>query len=93
MQEEIKKLEIEIENLKKRNKKVEAEKAWEISNERKILIIISTYIIISIVMYLLNFEKPLLNAIIPTCWYILSTLSISFFKNKFIEKWNKNYKM
>jgi hypothetical protein len=59
-------LEKEIDKIKSRNKKVEAEKAWETSIERKVSILILTYVIISLVMLLLDFDKPFLNAIIPT---------------------------
>lgn len=83
----IEELEKEIDKIKSRNKKVEVEKAWEISLERKISILVLTYIIISLVMYFLNFDKPFINAIIPTFWYLLSTLSISFLKKKYIERY------
>ena len=87
MEKKLNELEKEIEKIKKRNKKVEAEKAWETSFERKISIIVFTYIIIAIIMLLLKIEKPFVNALIPTFWYLLSTLSISFLKKKYIEKY------
>lgn len=77
----------EINKIKDRNNKVEAEKAWETSLERKLSIIVLTYMIISLIMYFLSFDKPFLNAIIPTFWYLLSTLSISFLKKKYVEKY------
>lgn len=83
-------LEKEISEIKKRNLKVEQEKAWEISKERKVLVLISTYIIMSVVMLLLKFDKPFLNALIPTLWYFLSTLSINFFKKIYLNKHFKN---
>lgn len=87
MEKKLNELEKEIEKIKKRNKKVEAEKAWETSFERKISIIVFTYIIIAIIMLLLKIEKPFVNALIPTFWYLLSTLSISFLKKKYIKKY------
>lgn len=77
----------EINKIKDRNAKVEAEKAWEISIMRKVFIMISIYVIIALVMLFLNFDKPFLNAIIPTCWYLLSTLSISILKKRYIENY------
>ncbi|NDK07752.1 hypothetical protein EOM39_00730 [Candidatus Gracilibacteria bacterium] len=77
----------EINKIKDRNAKVEAEKAWETSMHRKISILILTYMIISLVMYFLDFDKPFLNAIIPTSGYLLSTLSISFLKKRYINKY------
>ena len=40
MEQKIKELEKKIEKIEERNKRVEADKAWETSNLRKILIII-----------------------------------------------------
>ena len=81
----------EIESLKKRNKKVELEKAWEISLERKISVAVITYIIVVIIMYFLNFENIFINALIPTIWYILSTIGVNPMKNIYIRrnKWKK----
>ncbi len=85
----LEKLQQEIQKLKQRNQKVEADKAWETSNQRKLLIIILTYIVISTVMYFLKIEKPMINAIIPTLWYTLSTISIWLLKNIYTEKYIK----
>ena len=48
----IEKLEKEIQELKKRNKKVELDKAWETSLFRKISIAILTYFVIVIFFYI-----------------------------------------
>ena len=56
----------EIENIKIRNKKVESEKARETSRTRKTIIAIITYIIIVLFFYGANFDKPRINAIVPT---------------------------
>lgn len=44
----IEELEKEIPQIKERNKRVEADKAWETSTSRKIIIAIATYIVITI---------------------------------------------
>jgi len=49
----LRKLQEEINAIKKRNKKVEAEKAWETSILRKLSILILTYSIVFIVMLLI----------------------------------------
>ena len=41
----------EIEKIKARNKKVEADKSWETSLTRKILIAFATYVVISLFLY------------------------------------------
>jgi len=82
-------IEKEVEKIKKRNKKVEADKAWETSFFRKIIIAHLTYFVIVLFFYFAWFEKPFINAIVPTTWFILSTLSMWFFKGlwlKFIYK-------
>jgi len=43
-----KNLKKEIAEIKERNKRVEADKAWETSNTRKLIIFVLTYIVISV---------------------------------------------
>lgn len=76
----------EIENIKTRNKNVEADKAWETSKTRKIIIACITYIVIVIFLYTLNNSSPWLNAIIPTLGFLLSTLTLPFFKKMWINR-------
>lgn len=79
------KLEKRVTEIEKRNKRVELDKAWETSYARKIFVAIFTYLSIALYLkYVLKIE-PWLNAIIPTLGFLLSTLTLSFFK----EFWNK----
>lgn len=73
-------VEQEIESLKMRNTKVEADKAWEISWTRRIFIAITTYVVASLWLYLINENNIWLKAVVPTGGYILSTLSIPILK-------------
>ena len=82
-------LEKELEKIKWRNQKVEADKAWETSLLRKILVAIITYTIVVIVMYLLKLENIFVSALIPTAWFLLSTLSINIVKTIYIERYIK----
>ena len=66
----------EIELLKQRNKRVEADKAREISRARKFIILTLTYIVIVIFFYTAELPKPRINAIVPTLGFILSTLGL-----------------
>lgn len=75
----------EIKLIKKRNKKVEIDKAWETSNFRKIVIAILTYFVIVLFFFFAWFDKPFINAIVPTIWFLLSTLSMNFFKNIWLK--------
>lgn len=87
--DEIQEIKSEIEKIKQRNERVEADKAWETSLARKILIAVLTYAVIVIFFIVANLPKPFINAIIPTIGFILSTLSIPLFKKAWIEKWGK----
>ena len=82
---EITELKIEIEKLKARNKTVETNKAWETSLSRKLLLMILTYLLISITLVTLQNQSPWTNAIIPTLGFFLSTLTIPAAKNFWIK--------
>ena len=81
----LKDLESEIKKIKARNKKVEADKAWETSISRKIIIAILTYLVIVIFFYFATLPNPWINSIVPTVGFVLSTLSLPFFKKWWIE--------
>lgn len=85
----LQKLEKEIEQIKKRNTKVEADKAWETSLFRKVLIGILTYCVIVLFFTFADLPKPLINAIVPTIGFLLSTLSISVFKSFWVKYFYK----
>lgn len=74
----------EIELIKSRNKRVESDKAWETSWTRRVFITISTYFIISIFLFSIGNDKPLLNAVIPAIAYLLSTASLQIIKSFWI---------
>ncbi len=48
----VKKLQQDIEKIKARNQRVEADKAWEISWERKMLVTILTYFVVVIFFWI-----------------------------------------
>ncbi|HUQ85399.1 MAG TPA: hypothetical protein VM077_03690 [Candidatus Limnocylindrales bacterium] len=69
-------LNAEIDKLRERNKKVDRNKAWEISSTRKLLIIILTYIVAVITLITIDNPSPFENAIIPSIGFFLSTLTL-----------------
>lgn len=79
-------LELEINEIKSRNKRVEADKAWETSVARKLTIAILTYFVIVIFFYSAKLPRPWLNAIVPTIGFLLSTLTLPIIKNWWIKK-------
>ena len=73
-------LEERIEKIEKRNGEVEENKAWEISWTRKILVAIFTYLAIAFYLKFVVQIEPWLNAIVPTVGFLLSTLTLPYFK-------------
>lgn len=82
-------LEERIETIERRNKNVELDKAWETSWTRKILIAVFTYLAIALYLKFIVGINPWINAIVPTVGFLLSTLTLPFFRNlweKYIAK-------
>lgn len=83
-------LENRIKLIEQRNKRVELDKAWESSVVRRVLIVLFTYISIGGYMWAIGIDKPLLNAVIPSLGFTLSTLTLPYFKQMWIKKHEKN---
>lgn len=79
-------LRLEVDRLKERNNRVELNKAWETSYTRRIAIVVITYIVITGYFLIIHISEPLLNAMVPTIGFVLSTLSVSLIKKIWIEK-------
>lgn len=78
-------LEKRIEKIEARNKRVETDKAWETSWTRRILIAVFTYLAIVIYLKFIVHINPWINAIVPTTGFLLSTLTLPFFKKLWIK--------
>jgi len=76
----MKNLEARLAAIEERNKKVELDKAWETSWSRKIVIVVLTYFTIVLFFHFAQLEKAFINSIVPTIGFVLSTLSLPFFK-------------
>ncbi len=79
-------LEQELIAIKERNLRVEADKAWETSFFRKILISVITYIVASVALYTIGVPDFHLGAIVPTIGFLLSTLTIPSIKKWWIRR-------
>ena len=67
-----------LEKIEKRNKRVEADKAWETSYTRKICICLLTYIVVVIYSYIVKeYDNVLLSSLVPVIGFFLSTVSIN----------------
>lgn len=76
----IEKLQKDIEEIKKRNQLVEKNKAWETSYTRRSLLIVFTYLAIALYLNVIDVDRPWINAIVPAIGFLLSTLTLPFFK-------------
>ena len=86
--DELQQLKTEVAQIKARNARVEADKAWETSATRKILVAVLTYIVIVIFFSVAGLPHPLINAIVPTLGFVLSTLSIPLVKRVWMRYLN-----
>lgn len=85
MKSNIEDLEKRISQIEKRNLRVEADKAWETSKTRRLLLILFTYISIGLYLQAINVPNAWLNAIVPAVGFLLSTLSLPYFKKWWLQ--------
>ena len=81
-----KNLEKELATIKERNKKVEADKAWEISITRRGIVAIFTYAALGIFLRQINAPNAWVVALVPATAYVLSTMTLPFVKKWWVEK-------
>ena len=79
-----------LEIIEKRNSRVEAEKAWEVSIFRIASIMCLTYVIAYGAFIVIGNDNPLRNSLIPVIGYFLSTQSLPILKKWWVEKCYKN---
>lgn len=89
MEENIKELEKRIDDIEKRNRRVEGDKAWETSTLRKILIVVLTYIFAVLYLKIADTTNPFFGAVVPCVGFFLSTQTLSIIKKKWLSKRNK----
>lgn len=87
LEKRVKKLENKNKEVRARNKRVEADKAWETSYSRRFLLVLFTYLAIGFYLSAISVEQPWLNAIVPAVAFMLSTLTLPFFK----KHWTKHF--
>jgi len=84
----LKQLGKDLAQIKRRNKNVEGDKAWETSYTRRALLTLFTYIAIGAYLQAIGIADPWLNAIVPAVAFMLSTLTLPYFKGL----WLKHYR-
>lgn len=82
-------LEQRVQQVENRNRRVEQDKAWEISWLRRALLALFTYLAIGLYLQAIDISRPWLNAIVPSVGFLLSTLTLPFFKQLWISYWYK----
>jgi len=77
-----KKLTIEqrVARLESRNRRVEADKAWETSWLRRVTIMLLTYLVVVGYLHFVVHISPWINALVPVIGFTLSTLTLSLLK-------------
>jgi len=76
---------MEIAAIKERNARVEADKAWETSLARKGIILIFTYALSALILYSIGAPQPLLNALIPSFGFLLSTMTFGMLREYWVD--------
>ncbi len=79
-------LEQRVKNIEERNKRVEADKAWELSRARALFIAFSTYVLVLIFMILIKDNHPFLNALIASLGYLISFSTYGIIKKRWLKK-------
>jgi len=77
-------LEQKIQKIEERNQRVEYDKKWETSWTRRVLLSFFTYIAIGTYLWTIKIERPWMNAIVPAVAFMISTLTMPFFKKMWL---------
>lgn len=80
-----KSLEKRLAAIEERNRRVETDKDWEKSNARRLLLVVFTYLSVGAYLQAVRIPQPWLNAIVPAIAFMLSTLTLPFFKKLWID--------
>jgi hypothetical protein len=75
-----------IEEILKRNNRVELDKAWEVSRTRRAVIALITYLTATAFLFLIDNDLPFINALVPMGGYLLSTLSLPLIRNWWLKR-------
>lgn len=85
-------IEKRIEAIEARNKKVEADKAWETSWARRLSIAVLTYFVVVVFLIAIKKPQPFINAFVPPIGYVLSTLVMSGIRDSWESKYKRSAK-
>ncbi|MFH0974114.1 MAG: hypothetical protein V1817_04995 [Candidatus Micrarchaeota archaeon] len=74
-----------VARIEARNARVEADKSWETSWARRALLVLFTYLAVGFYLHAIAVPQPWLNALIPSLAFLLSTLTLPFFKEQWLK--------
>lgn len=83
-------LEERVAKLESRNRRVEADKAWEVSWTRRIILMILIYGTVIFYLHFVVHINPWINGFVPVIGYCVSTLTVSFIKKRFVGRLRKS---
>jgi hypothetical protein len=83
--ERLARLENDLAEIKQRNLRVEADKAWEVSPLRISSICLITYLVASLLLHLLGSKRFWLDALVPVIGFYLSSQSLTVIKSWWID--------
>jgi uncharacterized membrane protein len=89
-EERLQRLERELELIKQRNVKLEADKAWEASWVRGVSISVMMYLVAAIYLYLVGTQRFWLHAFSPVLGFYLTVRSMPIIKKWWINLYYKN---
>jgi hypothetical protein len=76
----------ELDKIRQRNERVEADKAWETSKFRIGSLFVFTYVVAALFMVVAGFEEAWLAAFVPAIGYLLSTLGLPGLKRWWVKR-------
>jgi hypothetical protein len=78
-------LEARVRKIEERNRNVELGKEWETSWARRLVLMGLTYLTLGIYMWAIDLPRPWLNAIVPAIGFMISTLTMPWFKSLWLK--------
>jgi hypothetical protein len=83
---ELDNLDSRVRAIEERNSRVEADKAWETSKTRRVIIALLTYLVIALYLQVVVHISPWINAVVPTVAFMFSTLVFGICKRAWIAR-------
>ncbi|HEY5152509.1 MAG TPA: hypothetical protein VII55_00895 [Candidatus Saccharimonadales bacterium] len=79
-------LEARVEKLESRNRRVEADKAWEISWMRRLSLMVLIYLTVVFYLRFVVHIDPWINGLVPVIGYFISTLTVGLLKKRWVAR-------